>query len=114
MEIVTSTFVDLMADRGDSERIWASVLKRWSSAAIRVSARAYGFRSPSATCSRRRPIAACSASVAMTKGAYVFRAPARPALAPITNAGRCAHLSNRWQSRTVKDTGAGGDGDWRS
>ena len=27
VEIVTSTFVDLMADRGDSERIWASVLK---------------------------------------------------------------------------------------
>ena len=79
VEIVTSTFVDLMADRGDSERIWASVLKevvKRRNPGFNESY--YGFRSFGNLLEEaaNRGLLGFGRD---DKGAYVFRAPARPA-----------------------------------
>ena len=81
VEIVTSTFVDLMADRGDSERIWASVLKevvKRRNPGFNESY--YGFRSFGNLLEEaaNRGLLGFGRD---DKGAYVFRAPARAALA---------------------------------
>ncbi len=84
VEIVTSTFVDLMADRGDSERTWASVLKevvKRRNPGFNESY--YGFR----TFGNLLEEAANRGLLGFgrdDKGAYVFRAPARPAV-PVEN-----------------------------
>ncbi len=79
VEIVTSTFVDLMADRGDSERIWASVLKevvKRRNPGFNESY--YGFRSFGNLLEEaaNRGLLGFGRD---DKGAYVFRAPTRPA-----------------------------------
>ncbi|MDE1545513.1 NYN domain-containing protein [Dechloromonas agitata] len=79
IDIVSSTFVDLMADRGESERIWASVLKevvKRRNPGFNESY--YGFR----TFGNLLEEAAGRGLLGFgrdDKGAFVFRAPARPA-----------------------------------
>jgi len=76
--IVSATFVDLMADRGDSERIWASVLKevvKRRNPGFNESY--YGFR----TFGNLLEEAAHCGLLGFgrdDKGAFVFRAPGRP------------------------------------
>ena len=78
IDIVSSTFVDLMADRGESERIWASVLKevvKRRNPGFNESY--YGFR----TFGNLLEEAASRGLIGFgrdDKGAFVFRAPARP------------------------------------
>ncbi len=78
IDIVSSTFVDLMADRGESERIWASVLKevvKRRNPGFNESY--YGFR----TFGNLLEEAASRGLLGFgrdDKGAFVFRAPARP------------------------------------
>src|SRR5574343_429520 len=78
IDIVSSTFVDLMADRGESERIWASVLKevvKRRNPGFNESY--YGFR----TFGNLLEEAAVRGLLCFgrdDKGAFVFRAPARP------------------------------------
>lgn len=79
VEIVASTFVDLMADRGDSERIWASVLKevvKRRNPGFNESY--YGFRSFGNLLEEaaNRGLLGFGRD---DKGAYVFRAPVRAA-----------------------------------
>jgi hypothetical protein len=104
VEIVTSTFVDLMADRGDSERIWASVLKevvKRRNPGFNESY--YGFRSFGNLLEEaaNRGLLGFGRD---DKGAYVFRAPARPAHLPTTKRRPMRLLSNRWLPRTVKNS----------
>ena len=79
IDIVSATFVDLMADRGESERIWASVLKevvKRRNPGFNESY--YGFR----TFGNLLEEAASRGLLGFgrdDKGAFVFRAPARPA-----------------------------------
>ena len=79
VDIVTATFVDLMADRGESERIWASVLKevvKRRNPGFNESY--YGFR----TFGNLLEEAANRGLIGFgrdDKGAYVFRAQPRPA-----------------------------------
>ncbi|MFN4340518.1 MAG: NYN domain-containing protein [Azonexus sp.] len=79
IDIVQSTFVDLMADRGESERIWASVLKevvKRRNPGFNESY--YGFR----TFGNLLEEAAGRGLLGFgrdDKGAFVFRAPTRPA-----------------------------------
>ena len=79
IDIVSATFVDLMADRGDSDRIWASVLKevvKRRNPGFNESY--YGFR----TFGNLLEEAANRGLIGFgrdEKGAFVFRAPARPA-----------------------------------
>src|SRR5574343_440980 len=78
IDIVAATFVDLMADRGESERIWASVLKevvKRRNPGFNESY--YGFR----TFGNLLEEAASRGLLGFgrdDKGAFVFRAPARP------------------------------------
>jgi uncharacterized protein (TIGR00288 family) len=80
VDIVASTFVDLMADRGESERIWASVLKevvKRRNPGFNESY--YGFR----TFGNLLEEAASRGLLGFgrdDKGAYVFRGQGRPAL----------------------------------
>lgn len=79
IDIVSATFVDLMADRGDSERIWASVLKEVVKRRNPgFNENYYGFR----TFGNLLEEAANRGLIGFgrdEKGAFVFRAPARPA-----------------------------------
>ena len=81
VELVTTTFVDLIADRGESERIWASVLKevvKRRNPGFNESY--YGFRSFGNLLEE----AASRGLLGFgrdDKGAFVFRAPVRPAVA---------------------------------
>jgi len=81
VDIVSATFVDLIADRGESERIWASVLKevvKRRNPGFNESY--YGFRSFGNLLEE----AASRGLLGFgrdDKGAFVFRAPARPAVA---------------------------------
>lgn len=78
VDIVSTTFVDLIADRGESERIWASVLKevvKRRNPGFNESY--YGFRSFGNLLEE----AASRGLLGFgrdDKGAFVFRAPARP------------------------------------
>src|SRR5574343_608310 len=78
IDIVSSTFVDLMADRGESERIWASVLKEVVKRRNQgFNESYYGFR----TFGNLLEEAASRGLLGFgrdDKGAFVFRAPARP------------------------------------
>ena len=80
LDIVGATFVDLIADRGESERIWASVLKevvKRRNPGFNESY--YGFR----TFGNLLEEAANRGLLGFgrdDKGAFVFRAPAKPAL----------------------------------
>jgi uncharacterized protein (TIGR00288 family) len=88
LEIVTSTFIDLMADRGESERTWASVLKevvKRRNPGFNESY--YGFR----TFGNLLEEAANRGLLGFgrdDKGAYVFRAPARPVTVVEEGAGQ--------------------------
>jgi uncharacterized protein (TIGR00288 family) len=79
VDIVSATFVDLMADRGESERIWASVLKevvKRRNPGFNESY--YGFR----TFGNLLEEAASRGLLGFgrdDKGAFVFRGQARPA-----------------------------------
>ena len=79
VDIVAATFVDLMADRGESERIWASVLKevvKRRNPGFNESY--YGFR----TFGNLLEEAASRGLIGFgrdDKGAFVFRAQPRPA-----------------------------------
>ena len=79
VDIVAATFVDLMADRGESERIWASVLKevvKRRNPGFNESY--YGFR----TFGNLLEEAASRGLLGFgrdDKGAFVFRGPGRPA-----------------------------------
>ena len=79
IDIVSSTFVDLMADRGESERIWASVLKEVVKRRNPgFNENYFGFR----TFGNLLEEAAGRGLLGFgrdDKGAFVFRAPARPA-----------------------------------
>ncbi len=81
VELVMTTFVDLIADRGESERIWASVLKevvKRRNPGFNESY--YGFRSFGNLLEE----AASRGLLGFgrdDKGAFVFRAPVRPAVA---------------------------------
>jgi len=81
VDIVSATFVDLIADRGESERIWASVLKevvKRRNPGFNESY--YGFRSFGNLLEE----AASRGLLGFgrdDKGAFVFRAPARPVVA---------------------------------
>jgi hypothetical protein len=102
VEIVTSTFVDLMADRGDSERIWASVLKevvKRRNPGFNESY--YGFRSFGNLLEEaaNRGLLGFGRD---DKGAYVFRAPGPARNTPTTKRRPICLLSNRWLPRTVK------------
>ncbi|MBL8428600.1 MAG: NYN domain-containing protein [Dechloromonas sp.] len=87
IDIVASTFVDLMADRGESERIWASVLKevvKRRNPGFNESY--YGFR----TFGNLLEEAASRGLLGFgrdDKGAFVFRGQARPALSDNELAG---------------------------
>jgi uncharacterized protein (TIGR00288 family) len=80
VDLVTATFVDLMADRGESERIWASVLKevvKRRNPGFNESY--YGFR----TFGNLLEEAAGRGLLGFgrdDKGAFVFRGPQRPAV----------------------------------
>ncbi|WP_295006682.1 NYN domain-containing protein [uncultured Dechloromonas sp.] len=80
VDIVSTTFGDLIADRGESERIWASVLKevvKRRNPGFNESY--YGFRSFGNLLEE----AASRGLLGFgrdDKGAFVFRAPSRPAL----------------------------------
>ncbi len=79
VEIVSATFVDLMADRGESERIWASVLKevvKRRNPGFNESY--YGFRSFGGLLEEaaNRVLLGFGRD---EKGAFVFRAQPRPA-----------------------------------
>ena len=80
IDIVAATFVDLIADRGDSERIWASVLKevvKRRNPGFNESY--YGFR----TFGNLLEEAASRGLLGFgrdDKGAFVFRAAAKPAV----------------------------------
>ncbi|MFZ2269801.1 MAG: NYN domain-containing protein [Azonexus sp.] len=78
VDIVSTTFVDLIADRGESERIWASVLKEVVKRRNPgFNENYYGFRSFGNLLEE----AASRGLLGFgrdDKGAYVFRAPARP------------------------------------
>lgn len=79
VDIVSATFVDLMADRGESERIWASVLKEV------VKRRNPGFNESYFGFRSFGNLLEEAASRGLLgfgrddKGAFVFRAQARPA-----------------------------------
>lgn len=77
IDIVQATFVDLMADRGESDRIWASVLKEVVKRRNPgFNENYYGFR----TFGNLLEDAAARGLLGFgrdDKGAYVFRAPAR-------------------------------------
>src|SRR5574343_612729 len=81
IDIVSATFVDLMADRGESERIWASVLKevvKRRNPGFNESY--YGFR----TFGNLLEEAAVRGLLCFgrhDKGAFVFRAQPKPSLA---------------------------------
>ena len=81
IEIVHATFVDLMADRGDSDRIWASVLKEVVKRRNPgFNENYYGFR----TFGNLLEDAAGRGLLGFgrdDKGAFVFRAPAKPVMA---------------------------------
>lgn len=81
IEIVHATFVDLMADRGDSDRIWASVLKEVVKRRNPgFNENYYGFR----TFGNLLEDAASRGLLGFgrdDKGAFVFRAPAKPLMA---------------------------------
>ncbi len=81
IEIVQATFVDLMADRGDSDRIWASVLKEVVKRRNPgFNENYYGFR----TFGNLLEDAAGRGLLGFgrdDKGAFVFRAPAKPLMA---------------------------------
>ena len=87
VDLVTATFVDLMADRGESERIWASVLKevvKRRNPGFNESY--YGFR----TFGNLLEEAASRGLLGFgrdDKGAFVFRAPARVATVEAETAG---------------------------
>ncbi|PKO46485.1 MAG: NYN domain-containing protein [Betaproteobacteria bacterium HGW-Betaproteobacteria-4] len=87
VDLVTATFVDLMADRGESERIWASVLKevvKRRNPGFNESY--YGFR----TFGNLLEEAASRGLLGFgrdDKGAFVFRAPARQATMEAETAG---------------------------
>jgi len=78
VDIVSTTFVDLIADRGESDRIWASVLKEVVKRRNPgFNENYYGFRSFGNLLEE----AASRGLLGFgrdDKGAYVFRAPARP------------------------------------
>lgn len=79
VDIVATTFVDLMADRGESDRIWASVLKEVVKRRNPgFNENYYGFRSFGNLLEEaaNRGLLGFGRD---EKGAYVFRAPARPA-----------------------------------
>ncbi len=82
IDIVSATFVDLMADRGESERIWASVLKevvKRRNPGFNESY--YGFR----TFGNLLEEAAGRGLLGFgrdDKGAFVFRAPPKSTVAP--------------------------------
>ncbi|MCG2579037.1 NYN domain-containing protein [Dechloromonas sp. XY25] len=83
VDIVSATFVDLIADRGESERIWASVLKevvKRRNPGFNESY--YGFRSFGNLLEEAagRGLLGFGRD---DKGAFVFRAPARPATAVV-------------------------------
>jgi len=90
VDMVAETFADLIADRGESERIWASVLKE----VIKrrnpgFNENYFGFR----TFGNLLEEAASRGLLGFgrdDKGAFVFRAPARPALAEGEEAGAAA------------------------
>ncbi|MCB4361114.1 NYN domain-containing protein [Quatrionicoccus australiensis] len=87
VDIVSTTFVDLIADRGESERIWASVLKEVVKRRNPgFNENYYGFRSFGNLLEE----AASRGLLGFgrdDKGAYVFRAPQRPAVAETESAG---------------------------
>ena len=78
IDIVQATFIDLMADRGESDRIWASVLKEVVKRRNPgFNENYYGFR----TFGNLLEDAAARGLLGFgrdDKGAFVFRAPARP------------------------------------
>lgn len=79
VELVAVTFADLMADRGDSDRIWASVLKEVIKRRNPGFNESYfGFRSFGNLLEEaaNRGLLGFGRD---DKGAYVFRAPVRPA-----------------------------------
>ncbi|MBU1365563.1 MAG: NYN domain-containing protein [Gammaproteobacteria bacterium] len=90
VDLVTATFVDLMADRGESERIWASVLKevvKRRNPGFNESY--YGFR----TFGNLLEEAASRGLLGFgrdDKGAFVFRAPARQVTVEAETAGEVA------------------------
>jgi len=78
VDIVSTTFVDLIADRGESDRIWASVLKEVVKRRNPgFNENYYGFRSFGNLLEEaaNRGLLGFGRD---DKGAYVFRAPARP------------------------------------
>jgi len=80
IDIVSTTFVDLIADRGESDRIWASVLKEVVKRRNPgFNENYYGFRSFGNLLEEaaNRGLLGFGRD---DKGAYVFRAPARPQL----------------------------------
>ncbi|UCV16186.1 NYN domain-containing protein [Quatrionicoccus australiensis] len=87
VDIVSTTFVDLIADRGESERIWASVLKEVVKRRNPgFNENYYGFRSFGNLLEEAagRGLLGFGRD---DKGAYVFRAPQRPAVAETESAG---------------------------
>src|SRR5574343_1999709 len=83
VDLVSATFVDLIADRGESERIWASVLKEVVKRRNPgFNENYYGFRSFGNLLEE----AASRGLLGFgrdDKGAFVFRAPARPAVVAV-------------------------------
>lgn len=95
VDIVGTTFIDLMADRGESDRIWASVLKevvKRRNPGFNESY--YGFRSFGNLLEE-----AASRGVLGfgrdDKGAFVFRAPARPVQAVSENVDIAAPVAEQ-------------------
>lgn len=95
VDIVGTTFIDLMADRGESDRIWASVLKevvKRRNPGFNESY--YGFRSFGNLLEE-----AASRGVLGfgrdDKGAFVFRAPARPVQAVSENVDNAAPVAEQ-------------------
>ncbi len=90
VDIVSTTFVDLIADRGESERIWASVLKEVVKRRNPgFNENYYGFRSFGNLLEE----AASRGLLGFgrdDKGAFVFRAPPRPAPVEPEAAGEVA------------------------
>ncbi|RIX45223.1 MAG: NYN domain-containing protein [Rhodocyclales bacterium GT-UBC] len=87
LDIVAATFVDLMADRGESERIWASVLKEVVKRRNPgFNENYYGFRSFGNLLEEaaNRGLLGFGRD---EKGAYVFRAQPRPVAVDIEPAG---------------------------
>ena len=97
VELVVETFDALMAERGDGDRIWASVLKDAPSGASPISTSPTTASAPSATCWKRR-----SRAASWTWAARKSRAPMCTATAPMAVRRRARACAPRPCSRRMR------------